>query len=60
VIDERALLKRVRKRVLGHTQANTACRYVNANVDTWRRVAAALDAFNDETEATQQSPELVN
>ena len=33
-------------RVLGHTQANTTYRYVNANVDTARRAAAALDDFN--------------
>jgi integrase len=28
-------------RVLGHTQANTTYRYVNANIDTARRAAAA-------------------
>jgi integrase len=33
-------------RVLGHTQANTTYRYVNANVDTARRAAAALDAYH--------------
>jgi integrase len=33
-------------RVLGHTQANTTYRYVNANIETTRRTAAALDAFN--------------
>jgi len=33
-------------RILGHTQANTTYRYVNANVETARRAAAALDAFN--------------
>jgi integrase len=33
-------------RVLGHTQANTTYRYVNANVDTARRAAAALDQFH--------------
>jgi integrase len=33
-------------RVLGHTQANTTYRYVNANIETTRRAAAALDAFN--------------
>lgn len=33
-------------RVLGHTQANTTYRYVNANVETARRAAAALDEFN--------------
>src|SRR5215207_549237 len=42
-------------RVLGHSQANTTYRYVNANVDTAKRAAAALDAFNAETaEATSQ------
>ncbi len=35
-------------RVLGHTQANTTYRYVNANIETTRRAAAALDAFNSE------------
>jgi hypothetical protein len=34
--------------VLGHTQANTTYRYVNANIETTRRAAAALDAFNSE------------
>lgn len=33
-------------RVLGHTQANTTYRYVNANVATARRAAAVLDEFN--------------
>jgi hypothetical protein len=32
--------------VLGHTQANTTYRYVNANIETTRRAAAALDVFN--------------
>jgi integrase len=36
-------------RVLGHTQANTTYRYVNANIETTRRAAAALDAFNQGT-----------
>jgi integrase len=47
-------------RVLGHTQANTTYRYVNANVDTARRAAAALDAFNGETEAVPIAAELVH
>jgi len=34
--------------VLGHTQANTTYRYVNANIETTRRAAAALNAFNSE------------
>ncbi|MFP5262026.1 MAG: tyrosine-type recombinase/integrase [Blastocatellia bacterium] len=33
-------------RALGHTQANTTFRYVNANIETARRVAAVLDEFN--------------
>ena len=33
-------------RILGHTQANTTNRYVNANEETARRAAALLDAFN--------------
>ena len=36
-------------RVLGHTQANTTYRYVNANIETTRRAAALLDAFNSGT-----------
>jgi len=46
-------------RVLGHTQANTTYRYVNANVETARRAAAALDTFNAEVEM-QEAPEIVN
>jgi integrase len=46
-------------RVLGHTQASTTYRYVNANVETARRAAAALDAFNAEGEI-QKAPEMVN
>ena len=34
-------------RVLGHTQPVTTYRYVNANVETARRAAAVLDAFNE-------------
>ena len=33
-------------RVLGHSQANTTYRYVNANIETVKRAAVALDAFN--------------
>ena len=33
-------------RVLGHTQPVTTYRYVNANEETARRAAAALDEFN--------------
>jgi len=35
-------------RVLGHTQANTTYRYVNANVEMAKRAAAELDACNAE------------
>jgi integrase len=45
---------------LGHSQANTTYRYVNANVETAKRAAAALDAFS--AEATEAAPpaELVH
>jgi integrase len=43
-------------RVLGHTQANTTYRYVNANVETARRAAALLDELNDE----EVKPQVVN
>lgn len=44
-------------RVLGHTQPSTTYRYVNANRDTARRAAAALDSFNAGEETR---PEVVN
>jgi integrase len=47
-------------RVLGHTQANTTYRYVNANIDTARRAAAALDAFNAEETLQPELLEMVN
>ena len=47
-------------RILGHTQANTSYRYVNANIETAKRAAAALDAFNAETPPTVMAPELVH
>lgn len=52
-------------RVLGHTQANTTYRYVNANMETARRASAALDAFhNAEAEpvegAAAAATELIN
>lgn len=48
-------------RVLGHTQANTTYRYVNANVETAKRASAALDAFNAENEPTPASAsEVIN
>jgi integrase len=41
-------------RVLGHTQANTTYRYVNANIETARRAAAALDEFNSAPAASKE------
>jgi integrase len=42
-------------RVLGHTQANTTYRYVNANIETARRASAALDSFNAEVEMQSEN-----
>jgi predicted LPLAT superfamily acyltransferase len=47
-------------RVLGHTQANTTYRYVSANIETARRAAAALDAFNAEETPQLERVEMVN
>jgi len=47
-------------RVLGHTQANTTYRYVNANVETAKRAAAALDMFNAEGTVQPEPVEMVN
>ncbi|CAN5889986.1 hypothetical protein BH18ACI4_BH18ACI4_16460 [soil metagenome] len=47
-------------RVLGHTQANTTYRYVNANIETAKRAAAALDAFNSEPETIRSAADLVH
>jgi len=47
-------------RVLGHTQPNTTYRYVNANIETARRAAAALDAFNAEATLQPEPVEMVN
>jgi integrase len=47
-------------RVLGHTQANTTYRYVNANIETAKHVAAALDAFKAYTRESVTLPELVH
>jgi integrase len=52
-------------RVLGHTQANTTYRYVNANIETARRASAALDAINEAATGrgegeTVGSPEMIN
>lgn len=47
-------------RILGHTQPATTYRYVNANVETARRAAAILDAFNAEHAPAVEVTELVN
>lgn len=47
-------------RVLGHTQANTTYRDVNANIETARRAAAALNAFNAEETLQPEPVEMVN
>jgi integrase len=47
-------------RVLGHTHANTTYRYVNANVETAKRAAAALDGFNAETTDPKPNAEVVH
>lgn len=47
-------------RVLGHTQPNTTYRYINANVGTARRAAAALEMFNAERTADAESREMLN
>jgi integrase len=46
-------------RVLGHAQANTTYRYVNANSDTARRTAIALDSLR-EVNQVQQSDGMIN
>lgn len=51
-------------RVLGHTQPSTTFRYVNANLETAQRAAAALDAYNSPVipDAIAETPasDLVN
>ncbi len=47
-------------RVFGHTQANTTYRYVNANVETAKRAAAALDMFNADSAVQPEPVEMVN
>lgn len=42
-------------RILGHSQPNTTYRYVNANIDTARRAAAILNAFNSDEEEIAQA-----
>lgn len=46
-------------KILGHTQPATTYRYVNANVETARRAAAALDAYNS-FESIEGESESVN
>jgi hypothetical protein len=41
-------------RILGHTQANTTFRYENANQETAKRAAAALNAFHRYEPETEQ------
>lgn|SRR5574341_77606 len=47
-------------RVLGHTQPVTTYRYVNANIETARRAAAALDAFNSDGAEQVEATNMVN
>ncbi len=47
-------------RILGHTQANTTYRYVNANADTAKRVARALDVFLLEANNSNIDEERIN
>ena len=47
-------------RVLGHTQANTTYRYVNANIETAKRAAAALDVFNSDGSEPIETSNAVN
>jgi integrase len=46
-------------RVLGHSQPSTTYRYINSNIDTARRAAAALNTFNSEI-PDQEVLEAVN
>jgi hypothetical protein len=45
---------------VGHSQANTTYGYVNANIETARRAAAALDGFNAESIEAKPDAELVH
>lgn len=48
-------------KVLGHTTPNTTYRYyLNPNLETVKRAAAALDSFNSEQQPTQEASEMVN
>jgi integrase len=47
-------------RVLGHSQPSTTYRYVNANLETVRRAASALDEFQRQSEGTKLVEEHIN
>jgi len=47
-------------RVLGHTLPSTTYRYVNANTETAKRAATALDGFNNAAAENPTNTELVN
>lgn len=47
-------------RILGHTQASTTYRYVNSNIETARRAAAILNAYNAELPNEAPTTELLN
>jgi integrase len=47
-------------RVLGHTQANTTYRYVNANAETAQRAAAILNAYNQSNEQQANDTQMIN
>lgn len=48
-------------RALGHTQANTTYRYVNANIDSARRVADALNAMRVKSDEPERpATEMIN
>lgn len=46
-------------RILGHTQANTTFRYVNANIETARRAAGVLAMFSENKQEEPDSS-LIN
>lgn len=47
-------------RILGHTQANTTYRYVNANAQTATKARLALNTWREEEEKKGKRDELVN
>jgi integrase len=47
-------------RILGHSQANTTYRYVNADIETAKRAAAALDSFHAADERAEQVSAAIN